>query len=152
MAFGGKIVFCPALLSFFFFKNFYLSIYLSIDLFIRERGREGEREGEKYQCVVACCMPLTGDLAHNPGMCPDWESNQRFFGSWASTQSTEPHQPGLQNCLAHYIIFSISSPSPKFQDVPFVAWQPEMPASCHFCMPLGRMLLPQIGTTPNAGS
>ena len=33
------------------------------------------REGEKYQCVVASHMPPTGALAHNPGMCPDWELN-----------------------------------------------------------------------------
>ena len=39
-------------------------------------------------------MPPTGDLAGNPGMCPDWESNQQPFGSQASTQSTELHQPG----------------------------------------------------------
>ena len=39
-------------------------------------------------------MPPTGDLAHNPGMCPDWELNPRPFGLQASTQSTEPHQPG----------------------------------------------------------
>ena len=37
---------------------------------------------------------LYGDLAHNPGMCPDWESNQQPFGLQACTQSTEPHQPG----------------------------------------------------------
>ena len=36
--------------------------------------------------------PPTGDVAPNPGMCPDWESNQRPFGSQARTQSTEPHQ------------------------------------------------------------
>ena len=36
----------------------------------------------------------TGDLACNPGTCPDWESNQWPFGSQAGTQSTEPHQPG----------------------------------------------------------
>ena len=47
-------------------KTFYLFIF-------RERGREGEREGEKHQC--ASCAPPTGDLARNPGMCPDWESN-----------------------------------------------------------------------------
>ena len=41
----------------------------------RQREREGERGGEKYQCVVASRMPPTGDLACNPGMCPDWESN-----------------------------------------------------------------------------
>ena len=26
-------------------------------------------------------MATTGDLAHNPGMCPDWELNHRPFGS-----------------------------------------------------------------------
>ena len=35
------------------------------------------------------------NLAHNPGMCPDWELNQQPCGSQDSTQSTEPHQPGL---------------------------------------------------------
>ena len=37
----------------------------------------------------------TGNSAHNPGMCPDWESNWQPFGLQAGTQSTEPHQPGL---------------------------------------------------------
>ena len=32
-------------------------------------GRPG-----KPQCVVASCTLPTGDLAYNPGMCPDWES------------------------------------------------------------------------------
>ena len=52
----------------FFFKRFYLFIF-------RERGKEGKREGEKYQCVVASHVPPTEDLAHNPGMCSDWELN-----------------------------------------------------------------------------
>ena len=55
--------------SFFFFKIF---IYLCF-----ERGREGGREGEEHQCVVASHVPPNGGLAHNPGMCPDWESNQQ---------------------------------------------------------------------------
>ena len=42
------------------------------------------------------CLSLTPswgpDLACNPGTCPNWESNQRPFGSQAGTQSTEPHQ------------------------------------------------------------
>ena len=64
-------------------------------LFIfRQRGRDGERKGEKHQCVVASHAPPTGDLALNPGMCPDWESNWRPFGSQAGAQSTEPHKPG----------------------------------------------------------
>ena len=37
-------------------------------------GREGERKREIHQ-LVASHMPSTGDLARNPGMCPDWESN-----------------------------------------------------------------------------
>ena len=53
----------------------------------------GEREGEKHG-LVASHAPPTGDLADNPGMCPDWELNQRPFGSQAGTQSIEPHQPG----------------------------------------------------------
>ena len=71
-----------------FLKRFYLIIF-------REMGMEREREGEKHQCVVASHVPPTGDLAHNPDMCPDWESNQQPFGLQVSTQSTEPHQPGL---------------------------------------------------------
>ena len=38
------------------------------------------REGEKHQCVVDSHVPPTGDLARNPGMCPDWELNRRPFG------------------------------------------------------------------------
>ena len=52
-----------------FLKRFYLFNF-------RERGREGEEEGEKHQCVVASHVTPTGDLAHNPGMRPDWELNQ----------------------------------------------------------------------------
>ena len=45
--------------------------------------------------MLACHVAPTGDLACNPGMCPEWELNQRLFSSQASAQSTEPHQPGL---------------------------------------------------------
>ena len=72
-----------------FLKVFYFYLFL-------ERGREGERQGKKHQCVVVSCMPPTGDLACNPGMCPDWELNQLLFGSQVHAQSTEPHQPGLK--------------------------------------------------------
>ena len=36
---------------------------------------EGERKGEQHQCVVASHTHPIGDLALNPGTCPDWESN-----------------------------------------------------------------------------
>ena len=58
---------------FFFLLLFFF--FLKILLIFRERGREGAREGEKHQCVVASRAHPTGDLAHNPGMCPDWELN-----------------------------------------------------------------------------
>ena len=80
---------------FFIFKRFYLFIF-------RERGREGERDGGKYQCVVASHMTPTGELAHNPSMWPEWDSNKQPFGSQACTQPTEPHQPGINVFLLRY--------------------------------------------------
>ena len=68
------------------FSSFSDFIYLFL-----EGGRDGEREGEKNQYVVASHAPPTGDLAHNPGMCPDWELNQWLFGLQSSAQSIEPH-------------------------------------------------------------
>ena len=80
-------------LNILFFKTFLVLDYLFIYLFL-ERWKEGKREGEKHQCVLASHMPPSGDLAHNTGMCPDWELNQRPFGPHAHAQSTELHQPG----------------------------------------------------------
>ena len=69
-------------MDFLFFKDF---IYSFLD-----------RGVEKHQRVASPCTAPTGDLVHNPGMCPDWESNWRPFGSQASAQSAESHQPGLK--------------------------------------------------------
>ena len=69
---------CPLL------KIFYLFIF-------GERGREGKRDGGKHQCVVASHIPTTGDQAHSPCICPDWESNRWPFCSQAGAQSTESH-------------------------------------------------------------
>ena len=49
--------------------------------------------------MVASRAPPTGDLASKPVMCPDWELNRWPFGSHASPQSTEPHQPGQKIIL-----------------------------------------------------
>ena len=55
----------------------------------------GRRKRGKHPFVVASHEPPTGDLTRNPGMCPDWESNGRPFGSQSGAQSTEPPKPGL---------------------------------------------------------
>ena len=56
-------------------------------------GWEKERETTVCGCLSHAPATSTGDLVHNPGMCPDRELNQQPFGSQAGTQSTEPHQP-----------------------------------------------------------
>ena len=71
----------------FFFLRFHLFL---------ERGEGRGREGEKHQCMVAFHVLPTGDLARSPGLCPDWESNERPFASQSGAQSAEPRQPGLQ--------------------------------------------------------
>ena len=69
-------------MSILFYFYFLISCFKDFHLFIfRERGLEREREGQKHQCVVASHVAPTGDLACNPGICPDWESNWRSFGS-----------------------------------------------------------------------
>ena len=73
---------------------FFLSVFLKDFIYFQRRGgREGGREGEKH-LLVASHMPPTGDLAHNPGMCPE-PVTLRFTGQ----QPTEPHQPGLKGGL-----------------------------------------------------
>ena len=56
-------------------------------LFISFQRKGGRKRGRENQCVVASHVPPTGDLAHNPGMCSDWELNQQPFDSQSGTQS-----------------------------------------------------------------
>ena len=87
------------ILGLFFFNRqlfYFLDLKILFVFLLRERVREGEREREKHQ-LVASHMPQTGDGAHNPGMCPDYKSNQWTFDLLANTQSTEPHQSGHRN-------------------------------------------------------
>ena len=84
---------------FLFLLRFYLLISIClfiifIYLYFREGKGERKRGRETLECGCLCAPP-TGDLARNPGTCPDWDSNWRPFGSQAGPQSTEPHQPGL---------------------------------------------------------
>ena len=56
-------------------------------------GREEKRETSMCKQYINQ-LPLSHP--HNPGMCPDWESNQRPFGSQAGTQSTDSQWPELK--------------------------------------------------------
>ena len=84
--------------SFLSLKKIFLKILFIY--FIREEGREKEKERNsnvwELHGSAASRTPPSRDLACNPGMCPDWESNQWLFGSQAGTESIEPHQPGLK--------------------------------------------------------
>ena len=61
-----------------------------------ERGTGRERNTSMCERYIGWLphLPPVGDLVCNPGVFPDWELNQRPFGSQAGTQSTEPHRPG----------------------------------------------------------
>ena len=76
---------------YFYFLNSFLKILF---IYFLERG-EGERKRGRETSMCGClsCTPLR-DLACNSGIFPDLESNWWPFGLQASTQSTEPHQPG----------------------------------------------------------
>ena len=72
---------------------YFFILKILINLFL-ERGKGREREREISVCGCLLHAPYWGP-ACNPGLCPDWESNLPSFGSQASAQLTEPHQPGL---------------------------------------------------------
>ena len=79
-----------------FFKDF-------IYLFLEREGREKQRERninvwEKHQ-LIASHMPPVGDLALNPGVCPDGELNQWPFSLQDDVRPTEPHQSRLSICI-----------------------------------------------------
>ena len=61
------------------------------------RKRGGNIDVQEKPRLVASHTPPTRDLAGNPGMCLDWESNQQPFSLQAGTQSTTPHWLGLRS-------------------------------------------------------
>ena len=60
-------------ISFFSLKKKHF-VYLFL-----ESGKGGRKRGREIP-VCGCLSPPTGDRACNPGMCPDWKSNQQPFG------------------------------------------------------------------------
>ena len=55
---------------------------------------------------VASPIGSDQELTHNPGMCPDRESNWRPSALWDSVQPTEPHQSGLPIFQLGYLSLS----------------------------------------------
>ena len=92
----------------FFFSFLFLRFYLFT---FRERGRGRERETNS-KVWLPLTFPLLGAWP-NPGVCPDWESNQWPFGLQAGTQSTKPHQPGLKGNFLNETISLLHSFRPK---------------------------------------
>ena len=86
-------------------KIIFLKLFLRLYFIFRERGEGREKEWKKNMDVrekhqlVASPEPPTGDLASNPGLCPEGELNRQHFSSQASAQPTGPHQPGLKDDL-----------------------------------------------------
>ena len=64
----------------------------------RKRGRETLTCGRNIDQLPLTCAP-TRDQTHNPGTCPDGESNWRPFTLWDDAQPTEPSQAGQGNFL-----------------------------------------------------
>ena len=49
-------------------------VYLKVLFtYFQKEGKEGKKRGRETS--IGCLLPPTQDLAHNPGMCPKWESN-----------------------------------------------------------------------------
>ena len=78
------------ILYFYFFKK------ISFIYFWQSR-REEEREGEKHQRVVASRVPCTREPGPQPRHVPQLGIKRATLWFTASVQSTEPHQPGLNN-------------------------------------------------------
>ena len=68
-------IFKRIIFDFLTFKSTLSLLKDFIYLFL-ERGEEREKERENHQCVVASHNPSTRDPTHNPGTCPDWESER----------------------------------------------------------------------------
>ena len=84
------------------FLGFFFFFYR---LFILERG-EGGRKRRKETSVCGCLSHApTRDLAHNPGLCRDWEWNWWPFGSQAGAQATEQYQTGQFERFLFVVLF-----------------------------------------------
>ena len=90
-------------LTIYLFVCFLKRLYLFLE---REEGREKVRKRNTDQLPLI--HSLTRDQAHNPGVCPDQESNLRPFALWADAQPTEPHVSELVSLLKLFLLLCLS--------------------------------------------
>ena len=87
-------------------KHIFAYIFKKI-LFIYFLERGGGKEKDRKRNINVW-SPLTSppmrNLAHKPGLCPDWESNLQTFGLQACAQSSEPHNAGLFACIFKTVV------------------------------------------------
>ena len=98
-----------------FYQNmviFFLNLFF-IYLLLEREGKGGRKRVRETSIT-----PSPGDLAHNPGMCPDQESNQGPFSLQACAQSTEPHQPGLKYVFKEKINHRLKEVGAKYIGCP----------------------------------
>ena len=57
--------------------------------FLKREGKGRRKRGKETSMSGCLFTPCTGDLVHNPRVCPDWESNPWPFGLQACAHSTE---------------------------------------------------------------
>ena len=83
-----------------------LIYFLRISFFLsfQREGKEKERERSLIVWLPLTC-PLMGTWPATQACALDWDSNQWPFGSQAGTQSTDPHQPGLQMLIFCFSVF-----------------------------------------------
>ena len=90
----------------------YSSSFKDFNYLLLERGKEGERKGEKHQCVVASHASPTGDLACNPGMCPNWELLVTlWFPGWLALNPLSHTSQGPSFVLGNYSGIAPGRPS-----------------------------------------
>ena len=104
-------------ISRYLFWQFFPQIFIYLLL---ERGEGREREKERNSNVqeihrlVAPRIPPAGDLAQNPGMCPDWESNWRL-----GPQLRHVPWPGMEPATIWFPGWYLSHTNQSNFDIPF---------------------------------
>ena len=97
---GARVQECLLYQFLYFYFSFIIKIFFLSLIPQKREGREKERERninvrEKSRWRLPLACTPTRDRTHNPGMCPDQESNPGLLALQDGTQPTTPHCPGF---------------------------------------------------------